>query len=166
MLGLPWLLEIFLLLLYLLWIHLFPWCQLICNGSCTGSFGFSDLYSTPGHVACLCIWHFWGESPTAYRKSPPAFFQARRICWLGNEEGILIHWNMEPESCISRMFSGHVLMESNHVSSGKANRLLVYVEIAISSLAALSRRPFPSPLFWMSSVFIVYCMFILKPPTG
>lgn len=100
------------------------------------------------------------------QKSPPACFQTRRISWWGNEEGILTQWNMEPESSISRMFSGHVLMDSNHVASGKANMVLVYIEIAISSLAALSIGPFPSLLFWMSSVFIVYCMFILKPPTG
>lgn len=57
-------------------------------------------------------------------------------------------------------------MQSNHIAFSKANMVLVYVEIAISSLAALSIRPFPSPLFLMSSVFIVYCMFIPKPPTG
>lgn len=38
-------------------------------------------------------------------------------------------------------------MDSNHVASGKANMVLVYIEIGISSLAALSIRLFPSPLF-------------------
>lgn len=37
-------------------------------------------------------------------------------------------------------------MDSNHVASGKAHMVLVCVEIAISSLAALSVRPFSSPL--------------------
>lgn len=161
MLGPQWLLKIFLLLLYLLCIHLLPCCQLICAGSCTDSSGFSDLYSPPGHVACLCIWCFLGESPPAAQASiSPCFF------WLGSEEGMQTSWNMEPEFCISRMFSGHVLMDSNHVASSEANTVLVHSEVAIGSLAAWSTRPFPSLLFWMSLVLLVYCMVFPKSPTG
>lgn len=100
------------------------------------------------------------------QKSPPAFFQARRISWLGNEEGMQTSWNMEPEFCISRMFSGHVLMDSNHVASSEAHMVLVHSEIAIGSLAAWSIRPLHSPLLWMSLVLLVYCMFFPKSPTG
>lgn len=162
-------LKMFLLLLYLLCIHLLPWCQLICAGSCTDSFGFSDLYSCPGHVACLCIWRFWGESPPAAQGGktlPPAFFQARRISWLGNEGEMQTSWNTEPEFCISRMLSGHVLVDSNHVASSETNTVLVHSAVAIGSLVAWPTRLFPSPLFWMYLVLLVYCMFFPKCPTA
>lgn len=167
--GPQWLLKMFLLLLYLLCIHLFPWCQLICAGLCTDSFGFSDLYSPPGHVACLCIWHFLGESPTAAQggKSLP-LLSSRPGGFLGwgMRRGMQTSWNMEPGFCISRMFSGHALMDSNHVASSEANTVLVHSEIAIGSLTAWSIRPFHSPLLWVSLVLLVYCMFFPKSPTG
>lgn len=167
MLGPQQLLKMFLLLLYLLCIHLFPWCQLICAGSCTDSIGFPGLYSPPGHVACLCIWRFLGESPTAIRggKNLPCFLPGQEDFLAGNEEGMQTSWNMEPEFCIIRMFSGHVLMDLNRVASSEANAVLVHSEIAIGLLASRSIRP-PSPLFWMSLVLLVYCTFFPKSSTG
>lgn len=109
----------------------------------------------------------WKSSCCSGRQNtPPAFFQARRISWLGNEGGMQTSWNTEPEFCISRMLSGHVLMDSNHVASSEANTVLVHSAVAIGSLVVWPTRLFPSPLFRMYLVLLVYCMFFPKCPTG
>lgn len=110
-----------------------------------------QIFIHPLDMLFVCVFGiFWGESPTAIqgdRSLPLLSSRPEVFLGWGKEEGILTRGNMEPEFCVSRMFSRHVLMNSNHVASGKANTVLVYIEIAISSLAALSIRPFPSPLF-------------------
>ncbi|RLW10001.1 hypothetical protein DV515_00002083 [Chloebia gouldiae] len=72
---------------------------------------------------------------------------------------------MKPESCNSRMFSGHVLMDSNHVASAKANMkycLLYRLEMIAHYTAVYTKEILLTelPLEYMDSSWTVFSEYV------